>query len=208
MQMISNYSNIGFKSNLIKTKDVFIFTSISIILSSCSVHNNRSPAPIHGSSQSTNPYAKKPILTTIPLESDKQRPHLEEIEKVTSGNRVRNDLNRTHQEVRKPLSPAVLALVSEAEQNSKAGDLDSAVITIERALRIDSRNPTLTYKLAKLRLQQSKPRLAEDLAKKAAFLSANDKTLKRQSWLLISEARRQQKNYYGAKEAKLKAGEI
>ncbi len=203
IQMILNYSN-----SELKTKYLFIFTLIFTVLSGCSVHNNQSPAPIHGSSQSTNPYTKKPILTTIPLETDKQRPYLEEIDNVTFRNRVRNDVNRTNQEVRKPLSPAVLALISEAEQNSKAGDLDSAVITIERALRIDSRNPTLTYKLAKLRLQQSKPRLAEDLAKKAVLLSAKDKALKRQSWLLISEARRQQKNYYGAKEAKLKAGKI
>jgi hypothetical protein len=82
------------------------------------------------------------------------------------------------------------------------------VATIERALRIDARNPRLTYKLAALRLKQSKPRLAEDLAKKAALLSAGDKVLKKQSWLLISEARRQQNNHYGAKEARLKADNI
>ena len=108
----------------------------------------------------------------------------------------------------KPLSPAVLALVNEADRNGQAGDLESAVSTLERALRISPRNPRLTYKLAKLRLRQSKPRLAEDLAKKAALLSASNKRLKKQSWLLIGEARKQQKNFYGAKEARLKADKI
>jgi len=101
--------------------------------------------------------------------------------------------------------PAVVALMSESERNSQAGDLESAVAVLERALRIDPRNPTLTYKLAELRVKQSKPRLAEDLARKAALLAAGDIELKRKSWLLISEARRMQQNYHGAKEAKLKA---
>lgn len=101
--------------------------------------------------------------------------------------------------------PAVLALLSESDRNRGAGDLDSAVVSLERALRIDSRNPTLTYKLAHLRLKQNKPQLAEELASKAALLAGNDLDLKRKSWLLIAEARRVQQNIPGAKEAKAKA---
>ena len=67
------------------------------------------------------------------------------------------------------LSPVVTALVSAANQNTKAGDIESAAASIERAIRIEPRNATLFYKLALLRLKQSKPRLAEDLAKKSAF---------------------------------------
>ena len=105
----------------------------------------------------------------------------------------------------KQLSPAVLALLADADNSSKQGDLDSAVITLERALRIDSRNPILIYKLAKLRLHQQKPRLAEDLAKKGVLLSGNDKVLKKNCWLLVSEAREQQNNHFGANEAKERA---
>ena len=106
---------------------------------------------------------------------------------------------------RKRLSPAVLSLLAEADNSSKRGDLESAVITLERALRIDSRNPILIYKLAKLRLHQQKPRLAEDLAKKGALLSGSDKVLKKNCWLLIGEAREQQNNHFGANEAKERA---
>ena len=102
-------------------------------------------------------------------------------------------------------SPAVIALVSESDRDRNGGDLDAAVVVMERALRIDSRNPTLTYKLAQLRIKQNKPQLAEELAGKAALLAGSDLDLKRKSWLLIAEARQMQQNTQGAKEAKAKA---
>lgn len=101
--------------------------------------------------------------------------------------------------------PAVVALLTEADRNRASGDLGAAVVATERALRIDSRNPTLTYKLAQLRIQQNKPQMAEELAGKAALLAGADRDLKRKSWLLIAEARRMQNNYQGAKEAKAKS---
>lgn len=101
--------------------------------------------------------------------------------------------------------PAVLALISEADRNRANGDLDASVMVLERALRIDSRNPALTYKLAQLRIKQNKPQLAEELASKAALLAGNDMELKRKSWILIAEARQMQQNLAGAKEAKAKA---
>ena len=104
-----------------------------------------------------------------------------------------------------PLSPAVGALVTAANQNSKTGDLDSAAASIERAIRIEPRNATLFYKLALLRLKQSKPRLAEDLAKKSALLASTDNTLKKHCWLLIAHAREIQQDFAGAKEAREKA---
>ena len=104
-----------------------------------------------------------------------------------------------------PLSPAIGALVIAANKNAEGGNLPTAATTIERAIRIEPRNATLYYKLALLRMKEAKPRLAEDLAKKAAQLAANDAPLKKHSWLLIAKAREIQKNYDGAKEAKAKA---
>lgn len=104
-----------------------------------------------------------------------------------------------------PQSPAVGSLVIAANENSQGGNQDSAVASIERAIRIEPRNATLYYKLAVLRLRQSKPRLAEDLARKAVLLAVNDNTLKKHSWLLIANARELQKNVAGAKKAKAEA---
>ena len=104
-----------------------------------------------------------------------------------------------------PLSPAVSVLASAATKNSKAGDIESATTSIERAIRIEPRNATLYYKLALLRLKQSKPRLAEDLAKKAALLASNDVQLKKHSWLLVARAREIQGDLKGGKDARAKA---
>jgi len=102
-------------------------------------------------------------------------------------------------------SAAVSALVLAANEDSQSGKMDSAVATMERAIRLEPRNPTLLYKLAVLRLQQSKPAQAEDLAKKAALLASKDAQLKKHSWLLIARAREMQHDAAGAQEAREKA---
>jgi hypothetical protein len=104
-----------------------------------------------------------------------------------------------------PLSPAVNALALAANQDTKSGDIEAATTTIERAIRIEPRNATLYYKLALLKLKQSKPRLAEDLAKKAALLASGDPQLKKHSWLLVARARDIQGDFTGAKEARATA---
>lgn len=103
------------------------------------------------------------------------------------------------------LSAPVGALVMAAKEDTASGNLDSAGAAIERAIRIEPRNATLFYKLAVVRLNQSQPRLAEDLAKKAALLASDDKELKKHSWLLIAKARELLSNPDGAKAAKKKA---
>lgn len=103
------------------------------------------------------------------------------------------------------LSPAIGALVIAANENSQSGNVESATASIDRALKIDPRNPALYYKLALLRLKQSKPQEAEDLAKKSALLAAGNKQLKRHSWLLIAHARELRRDFKGAKEARAKA---
>ncbi|MGR8950928.1 MAG: hypothetical protein ACU83V_00715 [Gammaproteobacteria bacterium] len=102
-------------------------------------------------------------------------------------------------------SPAVGALVIAANKNSQAGDLESAVATIERARSIEPNNASLYYRLALLRLKQAKPKMAEELAKKAALLASGDRPLKKHSWLLIAHAREMQKDFKGAKAAREKA---
>ncbi|SJM92217.1 conserved exported hypothetical protein [Crenothrix polyspora] len=104
------------------------------------------------------------------------------------------------------LSAPVSALVLAAKQDTDSGNPEAAGAAIERAIRIEPRNATLYYKLAVVRLNQSQPRLAEDLAKKAALLASDDRELKKHSWLLIAKARELLSNPEGAKAAKKKAG--
>ncbi len=107
--------------------------------------------------------------------------------------------------VTKPQSPAVIALMGEAENQRQVGNLDSAVATVERAVRIEPRNAKLWHQLAVLRLQQDKPRLALDLAKKSNTLGRGDRQLIRENWLLISSARRMLGDDAGAERALFEA---
>lgn len=102
-------------------------------------------------------------------------------------------------------SPAVSALITAANQSSKSGNLEAAAATLERAIRIEPRNAELLYQLAVLRLKQSKPVLAEDLAKKAELLAGKDNMLKKNSWLLIAHSKEMQGDKAGAEAAKQKA---
>ena len=101
--------------------------------------------------------------------------------------------------------PAVLALMSEAQASRAQGNFDTAAAKLERALRIQPRNAALWHELASVRLQQHKPRLAEDLAKKSNTLARHDRALKRKNWELIARSRRLQEDEEGAQEAERKA---
>ncbi len=102
-------------------------------------------------------------------------------------------------------SPAVLALVQEADDNSASGQLENAAATLERAIRIQPRNALLWQKLAEVRLKQNQPGLAEDLAKKSNVMAKDNKTLVGKNWTIIAEARRQKGDVEGAVEADAKA---
>jgi len=106
------------------------------------------------------------------------------------------------------LSPAVVALVSKADQYSNAGNLVAASAQLERAMIIQPRQPTLIHKLASLRLKQSQPKLAEELARKSILLAQHNNALKRQNWLLISEARKRQHDFAGADQALINARKL
>jgi predicted Zn-dependent protease len=99
-----------------------------------------------------------------------------------------------------------MALLGEAEASSASGSLEEAAAILERAIRLQPRNPELWHKLAEIRLKQHQPGLAEDLAKKSNVLGPNDKTLASQNWALIAEARRKKGDMEGAAEADAKAG--
>jgi Flp pilus assembly protein TadD len=102
-------------------------------------------------------------------------------------------------------SGAVGELLQTARMQQQAGNLTEAVATVERALRIEPRNPRLWNQLAHLRLEQQQPALAAELAAKSNVLAAADEELKRDNWLLIGQARRATGDIEGARTAERKA---
>ncbi|MGH8528662.1 MAG: tetratricopeptide repeat protein [Nevskiales bacterium] len=111
-------------------------------------------------------------------------------------------------DARKDSGPAVVALLDRADTESKAGKLDQAAASLERALNIEPRNPQLYRQLALLRLQQGQTEQAEGLAMKSNSVAGKDHTLQARNWRLIAEARRLRQDDFGAAEAERKAAAL
>jgi len=104
--------------------------------------------------------------------------------------------------------PAVVALLDQAEQQANAGELEPAAASLERAIRIDPRNPVLWYHLATVRLSQGESSQAEQLAVKSNSLAAGNHTQQARNWRLIAQARREQNDTNGAAAAERRAREL
>ncbi len=166
------------------------------------------PAPVHRSQTKINRNNASKSVQTFKYPDQAEAGNLAQMQEIVpENNQAISSAPPGPNIPSEPFSPPVLALVSEAEQNTQAGQYESAAVKIERALRIDPRNAQLTYKLASIRLKQEQPRLAEDLAKKAALLAGSDRSLKKQIWILIAESRRLQQDAAGATQAEQKAAE-
>lgn len=103
---------------------------------------------------------------------------------------------------------AVVALVQNARDEMSAGRLSAAAANIERALRIEPRNPTLWHELARINLHQGQPARAAQLAAKSNALADDDLALRAANWRLIGQARTQTGDHAAAETAFEKADEI
>jgi predicted negative regulator of RcsB-dependent stress response len=103
---------------------------------------------------------------------------------------------------------AVMALLNKAQSQAAAGRMEAARASLERALRIEPRNPVLWQKLARIRLEQGQYRQAENLAAKSNVLAGADRDLRVENWRIIGEARSRRGDLQGAREAFEKAENI
>ena len=175
---------------------------VTFLLQGCfGVGDQQEPAPVYGNTRSDSPeITAQPEVSTNALPGDDRPIPTYPLQEDETGYDPMSVNSR-----QSSASPAVIALMSRADASSQSGDLETAVSTVERALRIEPRNALLVYKLATLRLEQNKPGLAEDLAKKSALLAGDDTSLKKSCWFLIADAREKQGDQFGADEAKKKA---
>lgn len=84
--------------------------------------------------------------------------------------------------------PAVVALVSSAQQQEGTGQLSQAAASLERALRISPRDPLIWHRLAKIQLKQHRPQQAIQLANRSNSLAGKGHSLRGKNWLLIADA--------------------
>lgn len=103
---------------------------------------------------------------------------------------------------------AVVALAQTARQDMSAGRLGAAAANIERALRIEPRNPTLWHELARVNLHQGRAAQAAQLARKSNTFAADNTALQAANWRLIGQARTQDGDQAGAEAAFARATQL
>lgn len=89
-----------------------------------------------------------------------------------------------------PVSAAGATLLSESRAHQAAGRYELAAASLERALRIEPRQPLLWLELGELRLREGDYVQAESLGRRALSLSVGDSTIRERAEKLISDARR------------------
>lgn len=105
-------------------------------------------------------------------------------------------------------SPAVVALLDTAGQQSRSGNQDRAAATLERAIQIEPRNAALWHQLAMVRLEQGRHDQAASLAAKSNTLAGRDFQLKAKNWRLIAQVKERQGDRDGANRAASEAARL
>jgi Tfp pilus assembly protein PilF len=103
---------------------------------------------------------------------------------------------------------AVVALADTAKQQLDQDQAPSAVASLERALRLEPKNPRLWHELAQVRFKQGEYQQAESLATRSNSWAGPDKTLRAANWRLIGEARLRLGDNAGAQTANAKAEDL
>ncbi len=104
-----------------------------------------------------------------------------------------------------PSSSAVVKrLVASAERHQDAGDADTALSSLERALRIEPRNAMLWSRMADIRVGQGDHKQAIQLAAKSNTLAGANMQLRRQNWYLMANAHKALGNFDAAEKFRVK----
>jgi predicted Zn-dependent protease len=173
---------------LIKRSSLLLFSALLLLLAGCASVTTPPPAQVTKSDaipenavpQVTAPQAEIPRVETpqgpapqveLPLSSGAGTITGPMPEPVVSGN------------------PAVIALLDRARLDDQAGKREAAGASLERALRIEPRNPWLWQELAQLRLAQGQYAQGISLARKSISFAGQERHLQALNWRVIGNAR-------------------
>jgi cytochrome c-type biogenesis protein CcmH/NrfG len=95
-----------------------------------------------------------------------------------------------------------------ARDDSAAGRLSNAAATLERALRIEPRNPRLWQELARVRLKQGEYAQVESTAARSNSWAGSDAAVRAENWRLIAQAREARGDAAGASAALEQAAKL
>ncbi len=176
-------------------KSVFLLFS-SLFLNACTANTRQSiaPVPVEDRTVEINQgtSTQDPSVTRVDGQTHK------ELVSVRNKQPQKNTDNQ----------PMVVALLEDAEAKMASGDNNSAAATLERALRMDSKNAMLWHRLGLLRLKQKNWQQAINLALKSNSLAAGDYSLQAANWKLIDQANSRAGDKAAAKSAAEMAMEL
>ena len=104
-------------------------------------------------------------------------------------------------------NPAVKSLIAEAREAEAAGDYDRAAVALERALRIQPRDPELLQQMAEVQLQKGDYEQALSFAIRSYDSGSRVGEICSRNWHTISVARQNTGDASGSAQAKQRAGE-
>jgi tetratricopeptide (TPR) repeat protein len=97
--------------------------------------------------------------------------------------------------------PVIAGLLDGARADAASGRLANAAASLERALRIEPRNPRLWQELARVRLKQGEYAQAESTAARSNSWAGGDSALRAENWRLIAQSREARGDAEGARAA-------
>lgn len=104
--------------------------------------------------------------------------------------------------------PAVLSLLNQARSELDLGRYELAVAALERAQRIEPRNPFIWQQLATTHLAQSRMLEAESMAQRSNSLARGNPYLEIENWRTIAAARRARGDHAGVEEAEARMAQM
>lgn len=186
-----------------------------LVVAGCAIPSTTTPARVEDRSLPRDQEVPAEATPEIPEPStpdDTRRPDesikteqpaaVTEAEDVTASGKV-GDTEKTYQ-----TGPAVVALLDDADRYSGLGDNQQAIASVERALRIEPKNPVLWNKLGRLHLQNGSWVQAITMAKKSNVHVGGDQSLQADNWQIIGRARQGLGDSAGADEAYKKAQQL
>ncbi len=170
-----------------------VLLGVLLVSSGCSLGPPASRAPTESRQPPpvTESERKAPVESRLPApEMEKLPPPEDTAEREDSDKEVEERPVEAPEPApkRAAASPAVVALLETAREQAASGEDEKAAANLERALRIEPKNPWLWHRLGVLRLQQGEYQEAIDLANKSNALAAGNRRLMAGNWELLARA--------------------
>ena len=197
---------------MIKRSSLLLVSALLLLLAGCSSVTappsvqvtKPEAAPEKTVPQVTAPQAETPRVETPPAETPQgPAPQVELLQPSGAGT-----ITGPMPEPAVSGNPAVIALLDRARLDSRAGKYEAAGASLERALRIEPRNPWLWQELAQLRLAQGQYAQGISLARKSNSFAGQERRLQAQNWRVIGNGLVAQGNPSEAEEAFKLAAEL